>query len=106
MVKGCHRLIQQGAKLVETTADILEELGALATIASPPTAEEPPIDLSALDEDLRDLLFHLGHGPVSVDWLVERCGLTAEAVSSMLLILELQGLVTAAPGGLYSRLRI
>ncbi len=106
MAKGCHRLIRQGAKLVETTADILEELGPLATIVSSTTAEELPVDLSELDEDLRDLLFHLGHGPVSVDWLVERCGLTAEAVSSMLLILELQGLVTAAPGGLYSRLRI
>jgi DNA processing protein len=107
MAKGCHRLIRQGAKLVETTADILEELGTLTTtVASPPTTKEPTVDLSELDEELRNLLLHLGYGPVSVDWLVERCGLTAEAVSSMLLILELQGLVTAAPGGLYSRLRI
>jgi DNA processing protein len=51
------------------------------------------------------LLEYLGHELVSVDSLVERCGLTAEAVSSMLLILELQGLVAAAPGGLYSRLK-
>ena len=50
------------------------------------------------------LLEALGNEPASVDALVGRCGLTAETVSSMLLILELQGFVAAAPGGLYSRL--
>jgi DNA processing protein len=66
---------------------------------------EPSSAPAQLDEDYRRLLEYLGHELVSVDSLVERCGLTAEAVSSMLLILELQGLVAAAPGGLYSRLK-
>ncbi len=105
MAKGCHSLIRQGAKLVETAADILEELGPLAVaaaIAAVPPA--PPALPPELDDDYRSLLEQLGQESVSVDGLVERCGLTAEVVSSMLLILELQGLVAATPGGLYSRL--
>lgn len=105
MAKGCHNLIRQGAKLVETAMDILEELGPLAVAAATATL---PAAIAAptpeLDEDYRRLLEQLGQEPVSVDGLMERCGLTAEAVSSMLLILELQGLVAATPGGLYSRL--
>lgn len=122
MVKGCHRLIRQGAKLVETAADILEELAPLAMAAAEgttavPTAtrevvrperarpgQAPPAPLE-LDEDYRRLLTGMGNEPVAVDLLVERCGLTPEAVSSMLLILELQGHVAAAPGGLYTRLK-
>lgn len=108
MAKGCHRLIRQGAKLVETAADILEELGALAAAAAieegaSSLPQRPVIDM---DEDYQRLLSHLGQEPVSVDLLVARSGLTAEAVSSMLLILELQGLVAAIPGGLYSRHKI
>ena len=112
--KGCHLLIRQGAKLVETANDILEELGPLAAAAEVPATTQPsttaqpaaaqPADTAELDPEYRELLELLGHDPVSIDLLVERCGLTAEAVSSMLLILELQGYVAAAPGGLYSRL--
>jgi len=104
LARGCHRLIRDGAKLVETAADILEELGALARVASSPPPAEPVPAPPALDGDYQRLLEQLGTEPAAVDSLVERCGLTAEAVSSMLLILELQGLVAAAPGGLYSRL--
>ena len=103
MAKGCHALIQQGAKLVETAADILEELGPLAMAAASTPAEDSPPPLPEPDEEYQQLLQYLGHEPISIDLLVERCGLTAEAVSSMLLILELQGYVAAAPGGLYSR---
>lgn len=112
LARGCHALIRQGAKLVETAADILEELGSLARVAIEAEIERPPPAASEelpaapeLDEDYRLLLEHLGHEPVSIDLLVDRCGLTAEVVSSMLLILELQGYVAAAPGGLYSRLK-
>lgn len=103
--RGCHRLIRQGAKLVETAGDILEELSALlpaATDTAPPTAMPgvPP----ALDADYQELLDLLGFDPVAVDALVARSGLTAETVSSMLLILELQGYVSAFPGGRYSRI--
>ncbi len=104
MAKGCHHLIRQGAKLVETAADIIEELGPLAAAAADLPAQEEPPPAPELDHDYRQLLDQLGQQTVSVDWLVERCGLTADVVSSMLLILELQGLVAAAPGGLYSRL--
>jgi DNA processing protein len=106
MAKGCHGLIRQGAKLVETAADILEELGALARAAV--QLEDSPVTIATsaapdLDAEYQRLLEALGNVPTSVDELVARCGLTAETVSSMLLILELQGFVAAAPGGLYSR---
>ena len=107
LAKGCHALIRQGAKLVETATDILEELGPLAaagasesTTAAPAAAAQVP-----LDDDYRQLLAGMGDAPAGVDLLVERCGLTAEVVSSMLLILELQGYVAAVPGGRYCRLR-
>jgi DNA processing protein len=124
--RGCHALIRQGAKLVETANDILEELGALAQFAAPPVEElesrrerrprksnaaalarvareAPPSP--ELPTDQQQLLAHLGHDPASIDQLVERSGLTAEAVSSMLLQLELQGLIEASAGGNYQRIR-
>ncbi|MCU0807100.1 MAG: DNA-processing protein DprA [Candidatus Contendobacter sp.] len=107
LAKGCHALIRQGAKLVETAADILEELGALAAAtqeATSPVAAAPAS--AALDEEYRQLLAAMGDEPAGIDLLVDRCGLTAEAVSSMLLILELEGYVAAIPGGLYSRLKL
>ncbi len=104
LARGCHALIRQGAKLVETAADVLEELGpppgvAAETGAAEPTEAAPP----ALDADHLGLLESLGWDAVSVDELVRRSGLTAEAVSSMLLILELEGYVVPAPGGRYAR---
>ncbi len=107
LAKGCHALIRQGAKLVETAADILEELGSLAAAGAEtstfPMEASPAV--SPLDDDYRQLLAAIGDEPVGVDSLVERCGLTAEVVSSMLLILELEGYVAAVPGGLYCRLK-
>ena len=97
--RGCHALIRQGAKLVETANDILEELGALVRVAT--AGGTLPADLSPA---LTGLLGQLGHDPTSVDQLVERSGLTPEAVSSMLLELELQGLVEAGAGGKYQRI--
>lgn len=107
LAKGCHALIRQGAKLVETATDILEELGSLAAAGAQPLAPPDPASAPAtpLDDDYRQLLIAMGDQAVSVDLLVERCGLTAEAVSSMLLILELEGYVAAVPGGLYNRLK-
>lgn len=104
LAKGCHALIRQGAKLVETAADILEELGSLAAAVMTPM---PGIAVKAgtLDNDYQQLLSSIGDAPASVDLLVERCELTAEVVSSMLLILELEGYVAAIPGGLYCRLK-
>ena len=107
MAKGCHALIRQGAKLVETADDILEELGALATVTraagSSPAAATP--QAARLDADYQQLLAVMGDDPVSIDLLADRSGLTAEALSSMLLILELEGCVAAMPGGVYGRLK-
>jgi DNA processing protein len=105
--RGCHELIRHGAKLTETTADILSELnfsaffaGARAASAGP----EPPLSLEAgMDKEHKILLDALGFDPADLDTLVVRTGFKAEAVSSMLLILELKGHVQAAPGGCYSR---
>jgi DNA processing protein len=106
LAKGCHALIRQGAKLVETAADILEELGALAAAAREPASRPAATPATvALDEEYRQLLVAMGDEPVGIDLLVDRCGLTAEALSSMLLILELEGYVAAIPGGLYGRLK-
>jgi DNA processing protein len=108
LAKGCHALIRQGAKLVETADDILEELGSLAAVGAETFAPAMTASLAVanpLDDDYRQLLAAIGDEPASVDGLVERCGLTAEVVSSMLLILELEGYVAAVPGGLYCRLK-
>ena len=119
--RGCHSLIRQGAKLVETANDVLEELGPLLrrylhdgsemqrAVKPAESTQEQSASVSGgmqLDEQYQSLLDQLGAEPVAVDTLVERCGLTADAVSSMLLILELHGYVAAKPGGLYFRVAV
>jgi DNA processing protein len=105
--RGCHRLIRQGAKLVETAGDIITELAALLGSLRPPDATEAP-DVQALsgprlDKDYEILLDALGFAPASIDALAERTGFAAGAVASMLLILELDGRVAQQPGGWYCR---
>ncbi len=107
LARGCHALIRQGAKLVESAQDIVEELGALlgsltSVVDSRPISTQT--DTSRLnDPDYQSLLDALGYDSVSIDELITRSGLTAEVVSSMLLLLELEGHVSSAPGGRYSR---
>ncbi|MES9824158.1 MAG: DNA-processing protein DprA [Candidatus Thiodiazotropha endolucinida] len=104
--RGCHALIRQGAKLVESAQDIVEELGALFATLENPTETDSPTegsDIMQRDADYQRLVQALGYDPVSVDELITRTGLTAEAVSSMLLLLELEGHVSSAPGGYYCR---
>lgn len=107
--KGCHRLIRQGAKLVEQAADIIEEIGIIARAMTPesrPETERSELTETALPADLdhAQLLKHMGHDPVSIDGLARRSGLTAEELSSMLLILELQGRVESLPGGRFQQI--
>lgn len=97
--KGCHWLIKQGAKLVESADDILEEFGVAVARDAP--ARPPPV---AADEHCRRLLAALGAETLSVDALCERTGLTAEVASAMLLTLELDGYVARLAGGLYQSL--
>lgn len=99
--RGCHALIRQGAKLVETANDILEELAPLAALATPTAHESAP----TLSHEEAEFLTHLGYDSVHADVIVERSGLTPDRVSSMLLTLELRGLIAAGPGGTYQRLR-
>jgi len=101
--RGCHALIRQGAKLVETAQDILEELGPLASVARA-SMPENAAPVPPLDAPMAALLQQIGHDPVSVDALIERSGLTADAVSSMLLQMELNGLVSSCPGGKVQRI--
>jgi DNA processing protein len=106
LARGCHALIRQGAKLVETADDIAEELTALfGGLSLQATATEQSQSQAApgLDADYQCLLDALGYDPMTVDALVARTGLAAEAVSSMLLLLELEGHVSSTPGGFFSR---
>jgi DNA processing protein len=106
LARGCHQLIRDGAKLVETARDVLEELGPLAGVQGEQKADidivETEIEIE-LDDDYQLLLNHLGYDPIQIDLLIERCRLTADVVSSMLLLLELQGQVESLPGGRYVR---
>jgi DNA processing protein len=107
MARGCHRLIRQGAKLVETADDIFTELGALLDGLRAQARREAPeaqaVSAPKLDKDYEILLDALGFAPAAIDTLVERTGLAADVVASMLLILELDGRVAQQAGGLYSR---
>ncbi|MCP5142609.1 MAG: DNA-protecting protein DprA [Chromatiales bacterium] len=106
MARGCNALIKQGAKLVETASDIADELGAMFGLLDEGLARPPDEPASGeLDADYQRLLDAVGFEPISVDGIVELSQLTPDEVSSMLLLLELQGRVEALPGGRYSRVR-
>ncbi|HET8551219.1 MAG TPA: DNA-processing protein DprA [Gammaproteobacteria bacterium] len=101
LAHGCHRLIRDGAKLVETAADVLEELAPLLRLATDPA--DAGAAVSPDDPRAQQVLKYVDFAPTSVDRIVERSGLTAAAISAMLLSLELKGFIAAAPGGGYMR---
>lgn len=121
LAKGCHQLIKQGAKLVDSVEDILEELGgafgpegASVAMSAPVTASsgtiagrDEPASAAARMQSAGPhaaLLEALGHDPVSLDALGARSGLDAASLSAQLLELELAGRVAQLPGGLVQRL--
>ena len=93
--KGCHALIKQGAKLVESAHDVLEELGYVDSRIPAPQ----PSDEGALSP----VLDAMGFDPIHLDILCSRLNLTPDVVSAMLLELELEGAVVATTGGRYQR---
>jgi DNA processing protein len=97
--RGCHALIKQGAKLVETAQDILEELHPLAPLSVPITLT------SALNSHATEdpLLTALGFDPVTLDALIARTGWSASKITTQLLELELQGTVARLSGQLFQR---
>lgn len=98
--KGCHQLIRQGAKLVESAQDILEELrGTWAPARTRPV--EPELLRDSSPET--GLLSLLDSTPRSLDELAARSGLTVDRLSAMLLTLELEGRIAPVPGGFYQR---
>jgi len=107
MVRGCHRLLRQGGRLVESVDDIFAELepiiGEMKRIATENTPAGPALHTPQLDKEYEILLDALGFEPAGLDMLVVRTGLKAGAVASMLLILELEGRVQQQPGGRFSR---
>ncbi|WP_405225594.1 DNA-processing protein DprA [Lentisalinibacter sediminis] len=113
LARGCHRLIRDGARLVESADDIFAELAPLAG-ALGTRLGEPPSDTDSAaagaagagrDGDYDKLLEALAWEPADMDTLIERSGLTIDQLSSMLLILELEGEVESLPGGKFSRVR-
>jgi DNA processing protein len=97
--RGCHLLIKQGAKLVESAQDVLEELGL------PGTAAESDGAAAVTEASGQALLAVLGFDPCDIDTLSAHSGLSSEVVSSLLTQLEIDGRVAALPGGKYQRVR-
>ena len=118
--RGCHRLIRDGAKLVETAEDVVEELrgrlGWPAPVAAsvkdrrsrgavPAVPAAPPRQAAiALDGERTRVLEAIGHDPVDLDTIAARCGLTVDALYAILLPLELEGRLAKLPGGRFQRI--
>ena len=98
--RGCHALIKEGAKLVETAQDVLEELQPLPT----GLLMHNNNDQATTGSPEHPLLAHMGHVPVSLDALQTRSAWDAPTLLGALLTLELEGVVARLPGGLYQRL--
>ncbi|HEY3515867.1 MAG TPA: DNA-processing protein DprA [Gammaproteobacteria bacterium] len=109
LARGCHYLIREGAKLVEEAADILIELKpqleaeGFAVAPAAAEAETTAASPATRDPSYEKLLNALGFSPSPIAEISARASLTTAEVSSMLLMLELEGLVEALPGGRYSR---
>jgi DNA processing protein len=104
--RGCHSLIRQGAKLVESVADIYEEIGAMGQIWQQVESDEKAPDTSSkLSVEELKLLDCIGYEPTPVDLIIARTALPAGVVSAMLVGLELDGQVETSQGG-YQRLAV
>ena len=113
LARGCHQLIRQGAALVETVQEVVDALAPVAAELanalrarlgrndsdhSVDTASPPSEATGTADPDYQRLWDALGHDPVGIDLLAERTGLTVDTLSSMLLLMELDGRVSSHLG--------
>lgn len=110
--RGCHALIRQGAKLVETAHDVLEELhlphrahGSINASLATSSAQTLPLSL-AVNGETSSVLTHMGFDPVGLDALQARTGLDTPVLQTELLTLELGGHIGRLPGGLFQRLAV
>ena len=106
LARGCHQLLRQGAKLVQETSDIIEDithLAALTTSRAGAKSRPSPV-LNGVDPDYQKVIKTIGFEPTPVDVVVARTGMTVESLSSILLALEMNGVITSLPGGHYMRL--
>lgn len=103
LARGCHYLIRQGAKLVETAQDIVEELGALGNFVAQQSPSSTSTSSVKLNTQQQQLLEFIGFEPTSIDQLMNRSGLSAQTIAALALTLELEGKICSVPGG-YTRL--
>ncbi|MGF1546394.1 MAG: DNA-processing protein DprA [Thiotrichales bacterium] len=107
MAQGCHQLIRDGARLVESADDVLLELApqlSACLVESTPLAPPDPDSPRALTADERLVLNAIDFDPTPIDSIIQHSGLTTESVSSILLMMEIDGLIAAEAGGCYVRL--
>lgn len=111
--RGCHALLRQGAKLVETAQDLIEELDRSASLPSRRPSPQPQpqaagasqvVDGAGSASDGDPVMRALGHDPATLDALMARCGWPAHELNARLLELELAGQVARLPGGLFQRI--
>ena len=109
--RGCHSLIRDGAKLVESVADVLDEIVHLCALRMPQAVPKLEMadgsggtsgDLAAPE---RNVLDAVGHDPVTLDRLVDDTGLPVGRLAALLLALEVDGRIEALPGSRYVRVR-
>ena len=99
LAKGCHQLLREGARLVETVNELLEAMQVSPLAAAPIAAHALPTET-----DCTDLLAQLGHEPIDMDALLERLHLNIGELSLGLLALEMAGLIERLPGGKVQRI--
>ena len=105
MSKGCHQLIKQGAKLVDCLQDIVEELNLSHTPQSHLLSGTDINSANQVENAAGNIILTtMGYDPITLDHLVALSGLTVSEVSSMLMLLELEGKIASLTGGQYQKI--